>query len=1482
MKLKVSLLDPNAGPVHDLLVTIDTTVSVGGLADAIGACQPTWRPLLRGAQPALREAGGDLALPRDITVADSGIRSGSTLAWVPEAKLVSGPRVEPPAVLVVVDGPQTGEQFPLRVGANEVGRDRGNDVRLSDPLVSKSHLRVNVGDVVEVIDLGSANGTEVGGHTVDRTVLRDDDQVRIGNTVVRVVRERQRSGARPGGGAVTFNRSPRLRPIFKGRELPGPDVPERPQRAKLPMIPLLAPALVGAILFAVTRQLVSVLFLALSPVMMLGNVLENRRSADRQYQAQLRQFHDELAGLDDNLGSLAVQECQARVAEQPGVEDIVVAATGHGPLLWSTRPGRPGYLELRLGVAALPSRTKVAVPSGASGMVTLRNELRAVLERHSMVGPVPYVLALSDHSAVGVAGPSSSCLAMARALVAQLVGLHSPAELVLAAVVPASASGAWEWLKWLPHVNSEHSPLSVQQLAANPAEAIALLTALEEELDHRASAGGKARQSKHNDGDKSTIVAEPLPTIVLLVDDDAPAERSRLVELAERGGPLGLHVLWTAASVERLPISCSLFLVQEAGAGATTFVGEVDLGQMVPIVPESLAADRAMSLAMSLAPVVDSGAGVDDETDLPPQTSLPTLIGSDTLLADGSAILDRWRTSGSLPPETGARPRRKAGSLRGVVGVAADRRLVLDLREHGPHALVGGTTGSGKSEFLQSWVMAMATEHSPHRLTFLFVDYKGGAAFGECRRLPHSVGCVTDLNPHLVDRVLTSLHAELRYREKALRERHAKDLLELESRGDPAAPPSLVIVVDEFAALVAEVPEFVDGVVNIAQRGRSLGLHLILATQRPAGVIRDNIRANTNLRIALRMADADDSTDVVGSPVAAAFDPKLPGRGVAKLGPGRLTMFQAGYVGGRTPERPLPPPIVIETLVFGGSRPWAADGEDLLGAQVGPEAGPSDLGRLLVATIAAQERAALPAPRRPWLEPLAEVYDLARLTPTRTDKQLFFAASDEPEAQSQGSAAFCPDEDGNMAVFGTGGAGKSACLRTLAVAAGLTMRGGPCHVYGLDFAGRGLQMLEAFDHVGAIINGDDDERVVRLLRALRTQIDDRAVRYSAVNAGSIDDYRVRAGHPEEPRVLVLVDGMASFRQAYELGSGRWFEAFLLLAAEGRPVGVHFVVSADRAAALPAALNSVVQRRLVMRMANESDYFELGAPANGFAGSAPPGRGFLDKTEVQVAVLGGTANTADQASAIQSLARQLRQSTKRCPAPAIGRLPELVSLSDLPTDVDGRPALGIADGNLAPVGFAPDVPFLVVGPPRSGRTSVLAALAASLKRWRPEILLVHLSLVPSPLGDLLPWTATATGNEDVLTAVASLRTEIELLTAAGAPHVALVVEGLLGFANTPVEAPMVELFKAAGSHGVTLLAEIETSIATSWSQLSQPIRSARHGLALQPDQVDGESVFKTAFPRLARRDFPPGRGMYVAGGRAAKVQVALAEGGLSDG
>lgn len=236
------------------------------------------------------------------------------------------------------------------------------------------------------------------------------------------------------------------------------------------------------------------------------------------------------------------------------------------------------------------------------------------------------------------------------------------------------------------------------------------------------------------------------------------------------------------------------------------------------------------------------------------------------------------------------------------IGVNGAGPLVLDLVRDGPHALVGGTTGSGKSELLLSLVASLAAVNRPDELAFLLVDYKGGAAFAECADLPHVVGVVTDLDAALTERAMTSLDAELKRRERLLGEHGCRDLTAYHARkrpGDPALR-RLVLVVDEYRALAEELPSFVAGLVRVASLGRSLGIHLVVATQRPAGVVTADMRANLGLRIALRVRDVVDSLDVLEAPDAARIHECTPGRAFLRSAATELAQFQCALVTGRT------------------------------------------------------------------------------------------------------------------------------------------------------------------------------------------------------------------------------------------------------------------------------------------------------------------------------------------------------------------------------------------------------------------------------------------------------------------------------------------------------------------------------------------------------------------------------------------------------
>jgi S-DNA-T family DNA segregation ATPase FtsK/SpoIIIE len=533
------------------------------------------------------------------------------------------------------------------------------------------------------------------------------------------------------------------------------------------------------------------------------------------------------------------------------------------------------------------------------------------------------------------------------------------------------------------------------------------------------------------------------------------------------------------------------------------------------------------------------------------------------------------------------------------------------------------------------------------------------------------------------------------------------------------------------------------------------------------------------------------------------------------------------------------------------------------------------MARLVARITEANRDLGIPLPRRPWLPVLAEVYDLQRMpnAGTRVDSRVVLGVEDVPEAQTQRVVVFNPDQDGNMAVFGTGGTGKSATLRTIAASAGLTLRGGPCQVYCLDFAGGALAMLEELPHVGSVVTGDDTERVVRLIRQLEATIDERAARWAAVRAGSLDSYRDLAGRPDEPRILLLLDGLAAFRQEHEFDNrGKTWERFVAIAAEGRQFGVHVVVTADRPATLASNLGSAIQRRLVLRLADENDYAFIGAPADVLGAGSPPGRGLLDGHEVQIAVLGGVRSVIEQASAVSRLAAALRRAGA-VEAPEIGRLPTRITLSELPTSVDGLPVLGVSDVDLQPLPFNPRGAFMVSGPPQSGRTTALATLALAVHRWDERARLVFFGGVRSPLLSAVPWAAVATEPDTM----AALAKDVEArLADMDAPLHFVVLENPAELNGTSAEFPVSQLIGALRGKGHGVVGDGEASTLTQFASPLPALRADRMGFALQPDSNDGGSLFQAPFGAAVRAEFPPGRGFHVVRGTVTRAHIAVPE------
>ena len=678
-------------------------------------------------------------------------------------------------------------------------------------------------------------------------------------------------------------------------------------------------------------------------------------------------------------------------------------------------------------------------------------------------------------------------------------------------------------------------------------------------------------------------------------------------------------------------------------------------------------------------------------------------------------------------------------------------------------------------------------------------------------------------------------------------------------------------MVDEFAALVQEVPEFVDGVVNVAQRGRSLGLHLILATQRPAGVIKDNLRANTNLRVALRMADESDSTDVIDAADAAFIDASHPGR---------------GYRQDRTRANRGVPVRVLRRLVgldvFGAwhrdPRPWrsspASHGPD--GSSGGAVDEPNDLAQLVVATQHAALVGGHPAPRRPWLTELPADLDLRDAPLTQSDGELVMGTSDLPARQAQPPMSFFPDRDGNLAIFGGSGSGKSTLLRTLAMVAGSMAdqpsRGdGPCHVYCIDY---GSRQPAAVGGLRTRRRGDQRRRP-RTDRPPRprpaTPRRRTPVALRSADADTITQYRERTGS-SDARIIVMIDNFGALRQAYDAPArAQVFDTLVSLIADGRSVGVHVVVTADRPGSVPSSIASLIPRRLILRLSNEADYHLAGEPVDVLDKGSPPGRGLEHGNEFQVAVLGGTPDLSEQTRLARALARH-PDFGGRAAAPPVRRLPTEVALGELPVAVDGQPTLGLDDATLAPVGFAPHGAFVVAGPPGSGTTTAMATIAVSLGRWEPRFQRVLFADRRSPLLRLDGWTTVAERPAEHAELAAAITNDLAAATGEVAGLALFVENAPELLESAEAGTALADLIKAALSHDVFVVLDGESSVmARAWKL--DAVRNQRTGLLLQPQPADGD-VLKATLPRTSPDQFPVGRGVLVHRRDLATVQVAL--------
>ncbi len=1059
-------------------------------------------------------------------------------------------------------------------------------------------------------------------------------------------------------------------------------------------------------------------------MMVVGQLGKGGTERRQRLRGERRDYLRYLAATRVRVRAVAEQQRTALRWRHPDPAGLwSVAMTGR---LWERRAAHADFAEIRIGVG--PQRLAMTMtPLNTKPVADLEplsaRALRRFTNAYTTITDQPTALFLRGFAQVRFSGEPDAVRATARAVLAQLVTFHSPEDLRVAVCASADRIGLWDWVKWLPHAQHpvEQDGAGHVRLLADGVDALTELLATE--LGDRARFESAATPSREE------------PYMVVVLDGVSVPAESRLAAAGYRN----TVVLDLSGAIDG-GVSRSRLRLDLAGDELHT-VRTDRTGQEVRThlgIPDTLSVARMGALARVISPYRLNSTG-DVAEPMVADFDLPRLLGVPDLDAFESRSL--WRAE--FGPDR----------FRIPLGVAEDGSSVeLDIKESaqggmGPHGLLIGATGSGKSELLRTLVLGLAMTHSSEILNFVLVDFKGGATFLGLDRLPHTSAVITNLADEapLVARMQDSLHGELVRRQELLRSSgNYSSLLDYERARHGGASldplPTLFLIVDEFSELLATNPDFAELFVMIGRLGRSLGVHLLLASQRIDDGRMHKLESHLSYRIGLRTFSAMESRSVIGVPDAYQL-PNAPGNGYLRSDVATLTRFKAAYVSGphqrRTREQ-RQEEVRRQVVAFGARRlPTTRTTPTTIADTTGT--GPLDTVLDVVVDKLVDQG---PPAHQVWLPPLDNPPPLDQLLPPLVPDPVLgltpvgwpgrgrfvvpVGVVDKPFEQVRDLHMInLAGAGGHVGIAGGTQAGKSTLLRTVITALALTHTPAEVQFYCLDFGGGTLSVLEGLPHVGGVCGRLQPERVGRTIAEVQAVLAKRERIFAEHGVESMAAYRERRAAGEFPDdqhgdLFLVVDGWGSLRTDFEQHD----QTIRQLTVRGLAYGVHLMLTAGRWSDVHSALRDQLGTRLELRLGDAID----SVVDMRKAAQVPrqPGRGLTpDKLHFLAAVprADGYDSADGLAEATRDVVAAIADSWPGRPAPRVRTLPAVLPAADLPAPTGRmRIALGAGELDLEPVwhDFATQPHLTVLGDTSSGKTAVLRLVASAISRvYTPE-------------------------------------------------------------------------------------------------------------------------------------------------------------------
>lgn len=1006
--------------------------------------------------------------------------------------------------------------------------------------------------------------------------------------------------------------------------------------------------------------------------------------------------------------------------------------------LWSRNASHEDMLFARLGLGDVPFQVTVKIPKENFDMVndSLAEKPGMIKERYRLLHEVPVGVDLLRHRLIGIFGgeKKQGAIKVLYNIVAQIAANNCYTDVKLVFAYDEKKyddSSIWRFAKWLPHVWSEDK--KTRYVAKDKPEAADIFYELTKVFRVRQKEGGESGKSRRR---------LPKPYYVLFVIDPELLEGELISKyIFEPKEEYGLTTVLLEDNYEKLPNVCD-YLIQNNADFTGIYNMEDNNSEKLPVEFDAVAEISLEELGRRLSNIevneIETGGEV------PGFLSFFEMYGINRL--EELNVMDRWRKN------------RTYESMKALVGhKAGGAPCYLDIHEkyHGPHGLMAGTTGSGKSELLQTYMLSMAINFSPDDIGFFVIDYKGGGMANLLSGLPHMIGQISNLSGSQVHRAMVSIKSENKRRQRIFNEYGVNNInlyTKLYKNNEARLPlPHIFIIIDEFAELKREEPEFMGELISVAQVGRSLGIHLILATQKPGGTVDDNIRSNSKFRLCLRVQDGQDSEEVLHRPDAAYITQA--GRCYLQVGNDELyELFQTGYSGAvYDGEGALAQTDIARMLSDTGKTALIGKRTSVRALDISSSGRKERLQLNAVveylAGIAKEHgynrkmQLWLPVlPTELYLEELAGYEKMAYRNhnwPRKEEKwgiNAYMGLCDDPVNQEQMPFVMDLASNGHYAICGTVVSGKSTFLQTFVYAMICKYTPDEINIYGIDYGSRMLAAFEQAPHVGGLIYENEDDRLAKFITMLSGILEERKELF---RGGNYSQY-VQANDVVVPAIIIVLDNFAGFRSKTD---GLYDDFFIRLAKDGAGCGVYIVLTASGLGTLeiPNRIGDSFRTIVSLEMGDRFQYTDVMRTMHMevFPEKNVKGRGLVrigeSILEFQTALALRAENDFKRSEAIGRLAEDMKASWTGQQARSIPEIPKNFVWTEFAQTKEVQEML--QDDTHLPVGYdAQSVKvygvdlsaaycYLLGGKARTGKTNMLKVLicSAALKGGRIAVI-----------------------------------------------------------------------------------------------------------------------------------------------------------------